>query len=129
MLRSARPSLPVITFSHFVPRADLLPDYERLKFKELIDVSVSDGLELLIREAGAVVHVFGHTHIPVKKVTLNRTPTPTHRCAACQKAFREFHRALSAPTPALGIDPSPQPPPPFAFKSTEPLPHVDSVKS
>lgn len=68
MLQSARPSLPVITFSHFVPRADLLPDYERLKFKELIDVSVSDGLELLIREAGAVVHVFGHTHIPVKKV-------------------------------------------------------------
>lgn len=67
MLRSARPSLPVVTFSHFVPRADLLPDYDRLKFKELIDVSISEGLEPLIREAGAVVHVFGHTHIPVKK--------------------------------------------------------------
>ena len=50
--RSARPSLPVVTFSHFVPRADLLPDYDRLKFKELIDVSISEGLEPLIREAG-----------------------------------------------------------------------------
>lgn len=66
-LRAAR-DLPVITFSHFVPRADLIPAIERLKFKELMDVAVSEGLDAQIREAESCVHVFGHTHIPCNRV-------------------------------------------------------------
>lgn len=51
-LRSSRPELPVVTFSHFAPRADLL-HYERLHFKELVDVAVSDGLD-----AQVCLHIF-----------------------------------------------------------------------
>lgn len=59
--------LPVVTFSHFVPRTDLLPAMDKLKFKELVDVSISESLDIQIREAGTSLHVFGHTHIPCNR--------------------------------------------------------------
>lgn len=59
--------LPIITFSHFVPRQDLLPPIERLRFKELIDVSISGNLDQQIRSANSSIHVFGHTHIPCNR--------------------------------------------------------------
>eukprot|EP00038_Savillea_parva_P014707 m.11861 g.11861 ORF g.11861 m.11861 type:complete len:312 (-) comp2884_c0_seq1:382-1317(-) len=66
-LRASQP-LPIVTFSHFVPRRDLMPSVQRLKFKELLDVAVCEHLDEQVREAGADVHVFGHTHIPCNRL-------------------------------------------------------------
>jgi len=56
---------PVITFSHFLPRADLLPPKEYLRIKWLGSVSVCAALDTQIRELGSTVHVCGHTHTRV----------------------------------------------------------------
>ncbi|HKG46429.1 MAG TPA: metallophosphoesterase family protein [Pyrinomonadaceae bacterium] len=53
---------PVITFSHFIPRADLLPPKEYMKFSWLPTISICAALEAQIRQLNAVVHVCGHTH-------------------------------------------------------------------
>ena len=55
---------PVITFSHFVPRPELLPPVRFLRFKGLPLVAGSLGIEAQIRRIHPAVHVFGHTHIP-----------------------------------------------------------------
>jgi len=52
--------LPVVTFSHFVPRFDLNPKFTR--FKELTAVSVCAGLDAQLRSIRSSVHIFGHTH-------------------------------------------------------------------
>lgn len=54
---------PVISLSHFLPRRDLLPPVERLRFKRLPEVAICEPLEEQIRRLGSVVHVFGHSHI------------------------------------------------------------------
>lgn len=53
----------VISFSHFLPRLDLLPDRDKLKFKGLPKVAGCSLLESQIRELGSAIHVFGHSHI------------------------------------------------------------------
>jgi predicted phosphodiesterase len=55
---------PVVTFSHFVPRPELLPPVRSLRFRGLPLVAGSLGIERQLRAAGSCVHVFGHTHIP-----------------------------------------------------------------
>jgi predicted phosphodiesterase len=55
---------PVITFSHFVPRPELVPPVRYLRFRGLPLVAGSLGIERQVRRVGAQVHVFGHTHIP-----------------------------------------------------------------
>ena len=54
---------PVITFSHFLPRRELLPDADRLRFKGLPQVAGSVKLDRQIRAVGSTIHVFGHSHI------------------------------------------------------------------
>jgi predicted phosphodiesterase len=54
----------VVSFSHFLPRPELLPRVENLRFKELPRVAGTQRLDDQLRAAGSVVHVFGHTHIP-----------------------------------------------------------------
>lgn len=54
---------PVISFSHFLPRIELLPSKEHLIFKGLPKVAGSRLLEKQIRELQSVTHVFGHSHI------------------------------------------------------------------
>jgi 3',5'-cyclic AMP phosphodiesterase CpdA len=54
---------PVISFSHFLPRIELLPPKEHLKFKGLPSVSGSKLLESQIRELKSIIHLFGHSHI------------------------------------------------------------------
>jgi len=54
---------PVITFSHFLPRRELLPDAHRLRFKALPQVAGSAKLDQQIRAVGSTIHVFGHSHI------------------------------------------------------------------
>ena len=59
---------PVITFSHFLPRADLLPPKEYLRIKWLGSVSVCAALDTQIRKLDSLVHVCGHTHTRVDHV-------------------------------------------------------------
>jgi predicted phosphodiesterase len=59
---------PVISFSHFLPRRDLLPAVERLKFKGLPKVAGCAALDEQIRSLKSRVHVFGHSHIHCDRV-------------------------------------------------------------
>jgi predicted phosphodiesterase len=54
---------PVLTFSHFVPRPELVPAVRHLTFKGLPKVAGSEIIERQLREAGSTVHVYGHTHL------------------------------------------------------------------
>jgi Icc-related predicted phosphoesterase len=54
---------PVISFSHFLPRRELLPSRDKLKFKALPKVAGCNLIERQIRELRSVIHVFGHSHI------------------------------------------------------------------
>lgn len=53
----------VISFSHFLPRLDLLPAKEMLRFKGLPKVAGCKLIEGQIRELKSAIHVFGHSHI------------------------------------------------------------------
>jgi Calcineurin-like phosphoesterase len=59
---------PVISFSHFLPRRDLLPDVERLRFKGLPKVAGCAALDAQIRRLKSRTHVFGHSHISCDRV-------------------------------------------------------------
>ena len=59
---------PVVTFSHFVPRPELLPAVRWLRFKGLPLVAGNREIDAQLRRAGAAVHVYGHTHIPDDRV-------------------------------------------------------------
>jgi hypothetical protein len=59
---------PVVTFSHFLPRADLLPPKEYLRISWLDSVSVCTALDEQIRQLKSTVHVCGHTHTRVDHV-------------------------------------------------------------
>ena len=53
---------PVISFSHFIPRADLLPPPEYLRISWLAHVSICKALDEQVRRIESRVHVCGHTH-------------------------------------------------------------------
>ena len=55
----------VISFSHFVPRQELMPEKRFLIEPHLTKVIGSDPLEHQIRRLRPHVHLFGHTHIPI----------------------------------------------------------------
>ena len=54
---------PVISFSHFLPRRDLLPATANLRFKGLPKVAGCTALDAQIRRLKSQLHVFGHSHI------------------------------------------------------------------
>ncbi|KAL1527515.1 hypothetical protein AB1Y20_008905 [Prymnesium parvum] len=55
---------PVVSFSHFLPRADLMPPRQNMGARGfLLDVSGCRSLETQLRQLGSRLHVFGHTHI------------------------------------------------------------------
>lgn len=53
----------VITFSHFMPRLDLLPAFVRSRHRVLDPVLGSIRLERSLRELSSTLHVYGHSHI------------------------------------------------------------------
>ena len=55
--------LPVISFSHFLPRRELLPPVEYLRFKSLYRVAGSTALDQQVRSINSTTHIFGHSHI------------------------------------------------------------------
>jgi predicted phosphodiesterase len=59
---------PVITFSHFIPRSDLLPPAEYLRISWLGNVSVCAALDAQIRQLNSTVHICGHTHTTFDRV-------------------------------------------------------------
>ncbi|EFN56980.1 hypothetical protein CHLNCDRAFT_21755 [Chlorella variabilis] len=56
----ARP--PVLSFSHFLPRQELLPEKRMLYQPNLAKAAGSDALEARVRRLRPLAHVFGHTH-------------------------------------------------------------------
>ncbi|MDQ3287347.1 MAG: metallophosphoesterase [Pseudomonadota bacterium] len=58
-----RPAKRVVTFSHFLPRIDLIPFFVPRAMRYIDPVLGSSGIERQLRALGAVVHVYGHSHI------------------------------------------------------------------
>ena len=61
----------VITFSHFIPRADLFPPKEYMRISWLPVVSLCKALDAQIRRVESRVHVCGHTHTTFDRVIDN----------------------------------------------------------
>ena len=59
---------PVVTFSHFIPRSDLFPPKEYLRFDWLESVSLCAALDSQIRTLKSHTHVCGHTHTTLDRV-------------------------------------------------------------
>ena len=53
----------VISFSHFLPRIDLMPSYIPEHYRFLYPVLGSKRLDHQIRQMGSTIHVYGHTHV------------------------------------------------------------------
>lgn len=52
-----------ITFSHFLPRIDVMPDFIPMVHRKIYPLLGTTKLEELIRQIGPNVHVYGHSHI------------------------------------------------------------------
>lgn len=53
----------VITFSHFLPRLDLIPNYVSSRHRVLDPVLGSQRLERQLRQLNSTLHIYGHSHI------------------------------------------------------------------
>jgi predicted phosphodiesterase len=53
----------VITFSHFLPRIDLMPSFIPQKFRDIYPVLGSPLLDQQIRALNSKIHVYGHSHV------------------------------------------------------------------
>lgn len=53
----------VISFSHFLPRIDLMPSYIPAQHQILFPVLGSSVLERQLRRLGPSIHVYGHSHV------------------------------------------------------------------
>ncbi|MBA3773528.1 MAG: metallophosphoesterase [Ramlibacter sp.] len=62
-LARATPGRTVISFSHFLPRIDLMPTYIPLQHRLIYPVLGSSVLEEQIRLLGSKIHVYGHSHV------------------------------------------------------------------
>ncbi len=54
---------PVISFSHFLPRIDLMPHYIPAKYRIVYPVLGSESLDRQIRLLGSTIHIYGHSHV------------------------------------------------------------------
>lgn len=52
-----------ITFSHFLPRIDIMPEYIPERFRYIYPVLGSAGLDAQIRSLKSSIHVYGHSHV------------------------------------------------------------------
>jgi len=52
----------VITFSHFLPRIDLMPEYVPAKYRSLYPVLGTTQLDLQLRALHSSIHIYGHSH-------------------------------------------------------------------
>jgi hypothetical protein len=52
-----------ISFSHFLPRIDLMPSFIPIKLRSIYPVLGTTRLERQIREIGPDIHIYGHSHV------------------------------------------------------------------
>jgi predicted phosphodiesterase len=52
-----------ISFSHFLPRIDLMPNFIPIEKRNIYPVLGSTRLEGLVRDIGPDIHVYGHSHV------------------------------------------------------------------
>ena len=57
-----------ITFSHFMPRVDILPIFTGRKRYWLAPVMGCESLEAVVRALMPQIHIYGHSHIHVDKI-------------------------------------------------------------
>lgn len=62
-LPHAGPDQRIVTFSHFLPRIDLIPFFVPRAMRHLDPVLGSSGIERQLRALGSELHVYGHSHI------------------------------------------------------------------
>jgi predicted phosphodiesterase len=62
-LPSLKPGRTVISFSHFLPRIDLMPSRMPHCVRALYPILGTSRLDLQIRAIGASIHVYGHSHL------------------------------------------------------------------
>lgn len=60
---SAGGATKIITFSHFLPRIDLIPSFVSSRHRLLDPVLGSTRLEQQLRQLNSQLHVYGHSHI------------------------------------------------------------------
>ena len=60
-----QPGDTVISFSHFIPRVELLPEKRFIMEPLLARVVGSDALEAQVQRLKPHLHLFGHSHIPI----------------------------------------------------------------
>ncbi len=53
----------IISFSHFVPRIDVMPSFIPIHKRILYPVLGTDLLEKQIRRLGSKIHIYGHSHV------------------------------------------------------------------
>lgn len=53
----------VITYSHFLPRIDVMPGYIPSASRRLYPVLGSEHIDRQLRAMGATLHVYGHSHV------------------------------------------------------------------
>lgn len=53
----------IVTFSHFLPRIDVMPWYVPPTSRMLFPILGSDRIERQLRRAGSRLHVYGHSHV------------------------------------------------------------------
>lgn len=53
----------VISFSHFLPRIDVMPDYIPPEFRYIYPVLGSVLIEKQVRKLNSQIHIYGHSHV------------------------------------------------------------------
>ncbi len=53
----------IISFSHFLPRIDIMPSFIPVYRRIVYPVLGTSSLDLQIRELGSKIHIYGHTHV------------------------------------------------------------------
>lgn len=60
---SPQDALRIITFSHFLPRIDLMPERIPAKHRKIYPVLGTTILDSQLRRLGSTLHVYGHSHV------------------------------------------------------------------
>ncbi|MFP5391168.1 MAG: metallophosphoesterase [Gammaproteobacteria bacterium] len=63
VLPALGPARLTISFSHFLPRIDVMPDFIPAVHRKIYPLLGTDRLDRLVRSLGADIHVYGHSHI------------------------------------------------------------------
>ncbi|PCK08108.1 MAG: metallophosphoesterase [Alteromonadaceae bacterium] len=56
-------SYQVISFSHFLPRIDVMPDFIPMARRNIYPVLGSASVDLQVRQLGSSTHIYGHSHV------------------------------------------------------------------